>query len=171
MAKAAETVSLSEFAEFQGFSQDWIRQLCDKHGMPHRMVRGNYRLVPAKASQWLRERHKQEQRDAESPDEAKERAGKLRAERELKELELAERKATLIMAVIHDTAVETLVGGFSAVAAGQLARFERDIVQATTPAAARLITQRIHAALMQGAQEYADVLETEAAALEQEDAA
>ena len=51
------------------------------------------------------------------------------------------------------------------------ARFERDIVRATTPAEARLVTQRIHAALMRGAQDYAETMEAEALVLEQETAA
>jgi hypothetical protein len=55
--------------------------------------------------------------------------------------------------------LETFIAGFSATAGGELARFERHIVDAVTPVAARIVTTEIHEALMRGAQRYAETLE------------
>jgi transposase len=170
MTPPVKTYSQTEIAAEFRKSTRTIRNW-QKSGMPHRMISGEPRYVLADCMAWREDRVREEAKADESPDEAKERARGLRAQADLRELELAERRGQLVAADVHDTAVETLVAGLAATAAGQLARFERDIVQATTPAEARLITQRIHAALMRGAQDYADVMEAEAAALEQEDAA
>lgn len=98
--------------------------------------------------------------------EATERARKVRAEADLKELELAERRRQLIPSDEYQRRLDDFVGGFGATAAGRLTPFERDIVKATDAPAARKITQRIQAALMAGAQEYAELVEAEARALD-----
>jgi len=101
-----------------------------------------------------------------------ESARKLRADADLRELDLAERRGELVPVKDFEARLESFLGGFAAVSAGRLQRYERDIVAAADPAAARRVTQAIHVALMEGALEYADTLEAEmkaaAAALEDE---
>lgn len=99
--------------------------------------------------------------------EATERARKVRAEADLKELELAERRRQLIPADEYQRRLDDFIGGLAATAAGRLHSFERDIVRAVDAPAARKITQRMHAALMAGAQEYAELVEAEARALDE----
>lgn len=96
---------------------------------------------------------------------------KLDAEAKLKELQLEREQALSVSAEDHEEVVARIAGGFAAVAAGQLQRFERRMVQARTPADARVITQDIHRALMEGAQELAESLDSDADELEPEEKA
>jgi hypothetical protein len=164
------TVSVEEFAKFQGLTSQRIHQLIDD-GMPHRNVSGKKRIVPAKASTWLRERARSESANPEGLDKDAEAAEKMRVERQIKELELARLRGQLVPVEQYEERAEAFVGGLAAVSAGQLHRFERDIVAAVTPAAARRVTTAMHAALMEGAREYADTLEAEMQATEPEAAA
>jgi hypothetical protein len=160
MAKAADTVSLSEFAAHYGKSEEWARKLAADGGMPHRIVDGHYRLVTSVASAWLIEQAE----TREGLDKDQEIAEKTRVERQIKELELAERRGQLVPVTQYQERVEEFVGGFAGMAMGQLQRFEREVVQAGDAATARRLMGKIQAALMRGAQEYADTLETEIAA-------
>lgn len=95
-------------------------------------------------------------------DEGAERARKMAAEADLKELELAERRRELVPAEEARIFTESLVGGFASVAGGRLQQFEREIVATKDAADARRLTQRMTTELMQGAQDYAETLEQEA---------
>lgn len=166
MAPKIATVSVAEFAADHGLTAmavgDWIRK-----GMPCRSISGLRRLVRRDANKWLRESIRETAR-SDTPDEAAERARKLRAEADLKELELAERRGLLVPVATFESELEQIVGGFLAVAAGQLTRFEPEIVAAATVGAARKVTQAIHGALVQGSRDYAQRLETEAGEMGEE---
>lgn len=164
MAKPAPSITLAEFAA------DWavtIRAVTGwiQEGMPHRETKHGRRIVRAEANPWLLERAKESARRPEDGEKVSELTRKTRAEADLKELELRERLGELIPMDLHLERVEGIIAGFAAVASGRLARFERDIVQAGTPGAARVLTQEIHRALLEGAQAYADQVEVEAGEL------
>lgn len=160
--KAPPTVSIAEFAEDHGKGIRTV-QLWIKEGMPYRDQRGERRIVRADANRWLLERVKARAEPAggDAPSEKLERARKTRAEADLKELDLRERLGTLVDRALYEQRLEEFLGGFTAVASGQLTRFERAIVKAQTPADARRLTREIFTALMQGAQGYADQIEAE----------
>jgi phage terminase Nu1 subunit (DNA packaging protein) len=116
---------------------------------------------------WLIKRAAEEAKGGDL-NEARERARKTRAEADMKEMDREERRRSLVPAKISTEYIEAFVGGLASVAAGQLGRFERDIVKAETPAEARAVRMNIHRALMEGAQRYADDLAQRAEALELE---
>jgi hypothetical protein len=130
-------------------------------------------FVVAEVVTWLRARDVEAERTkAKSTDAPKtELNRKLSVEADLKELQLAQLRGELVTIEVHDEQIGRIVGGFAAVAKGQLTRFERDIVRSTTAADARKLTDRIHAALMEGAQGLADDLDAEAARDTEDDAA
>lgn len=170
MAPPVNAVTVAAFAEILGRTPERVYQLIQQ-GMPHRKLARSTKIVPAEAIQWLRDRDVEKAaKPAEAPAaelvEAVERARKLRAEADLKELDLAERRGQLVQVEIHTETVDKFLGGLVAVASGQLARFEREIIRAATPAEARILTRKIHAALMEGTRDYADLLEAEADALD-----
>lgn len=103
-------------------------------------------------------------RDDEKPKTQSEMNRKLSVEADLKELQLEQMRGTLVPIELHQEIIGKISGGFAAVAAGRLARYERAIVQAKSAADARRLTQQIHIALMEGAQDFADELDEEAAA-------
>lgn len=124
-----------------------------------RLSDGTY--IAAETITWRIQRELQLARPAKAEGEkpVTEMNRKLAAEADLKELQLAQLRGELVTVEAHTEVVARIAGGFAAVASGQLARFERRIVQATTPAAARVVTQEIHRALMEGAQDLADDLD------------
>lgn len=161
----AETWSVTDAARLLGVStrtlQSWLAQ-----GLEHRLVDGQRRVVLADVLRWRVEAERAAARDAAAPDEATERARKLRAEATLKELELERARGQLVEVDRLDEFIRRFVGGFQGTAAGRLARYERRIVAARTPAEARMLTQEIHRALMEGAQEFAAEQRAIAEALE-----
>jgi hypothetical protein len=178
MATKIPTVSLTAIAAELGVTTRTIRNYV-RDGMPHRRNgAGDPSFVARECQRWYREREvasaieKERARlDGQNLDKDKEQAEKLRVERQIKELELAKLRGQLVPVAEYQDRAEAFVGGFAAVAAGQLHRFERDIVKVATPAEARRLTDRVHAALMHGAQEYADTIEAEVAATSVEEAA
>jgi hypothetical protein len=168
MPPSRDDLGVQEFADLLGLTRQRVHQLV-QDGMPHRRRNNATRFVPRESIAWLRERDRESARSSESPSEADERARKLRAEADLKELELSERRRALVPIAEAETFLDSFVGGFAAVAAGRLQTFERDIVQAKGAGDARRLTQRMHAALMAGAQEYADAVEAEALLLPADD--
>src|SRR5262245_54245607 len=97
--RRAKTVSLTEIAEMFGVTAETIRRW-RKGGMPTRAVTGEHagelRFVVAECVAWRRERDRE---DAQTPDaEAvrKDRARLVRAEADLKELELQQRAGKLM---------------------------------------------------------------------------
>jgi hypothetical protein len=164
MAPPVKDVSVADFAELTGKTSARVYQWI-QDGMPHRKrVRKGTRILPREGIAWLLEQAKKDAKPKDANDSPLNR--KLLAEAELKELELQERRRALIPAEDFDRFLDAFIGGFAAVASGQLQRFEREIVAATSSPAARVITEQIHAALMEGAQEYATQLETEASAID-----
>jgi hypothetical protein len=134
-------------------------------GMPTRTADGERRVVPHEGIAWLLEREFARGRSSVStPDEAAQRARDVRLRADLRELELGQRRGQLVAISVYQECLERFVGGFMAVASGQLQRFEREIVSASTPADARKITMALHRALTEGAQSYADRIEAEAEA-------
>lgn len=165
MAPGVKDVSVDDFAELVGVSSQRIYQLIQT-GLPHRKRASSTRIVPKDAIKWLRERDKAEALAVNALDEARERARKTRAEADIKELQLAELRRSLLPASDVSEFLEAFTGGFSSVAAGQLGRFERDIIKASTPAEARTLRNKIHRALMEGAQQFADKLDQMATSFE-----
>lgn len=165
MAKAAKTIHLQEFADDHGVTirtvTNWIAD-----GMPYRTVRGERRVVRSEANVWRIERERQRATDKAQGgrlDKDIEMAKRIRVDRQIRELELRKRLGSLIPAEQFDVRIDRIVGGFAAVATGQLQPFEREM--GLEPAAARALTLRIQEALMTGAQELADTLDAEADAL------
>lgn len=173
MAPKIEDVSVEQFAKTIGVTSQRVYQLIQA-GMPHRdRVRGkktNTRVVPAEAIKWLRDRDRSEALAEKALNEAQERARKTRAEADMKELQLAQLRRELVPASEASTFCEAFAGGFDSVAKGQLGRFEREMVKVTTAAEARVLKNKIVAALMKGAQRYAASLEAEAEKLDANDA-
>lgn len=150
--------SATALASTLGVTREAIR-LWTLDGCPRR---DNGTYLVAEVVTWLRKRDRETASREHAPDEAKERARKLRAEADLKELELQERRGQLVTHALFQERLDGIVGGFAAVAAGQLARFERPIVAAQTVGDARRITEGIHRALMQGARDFGGQLEADA---------
>lgn len=171
MAPPVQTVSVQEFANLIGKTSQRVYQLLPK-GLPHRKRGGHTKIVPSEAIKWYIEyqtwEFQQQRKRTDIPDEEEERALKMRAERQMKELELMERAKDLVPAADLNEFVERVFGGFAAVVHGRLQRFERDIVRANTPPDARKLVERMQAAMMNGARAYADQLDDEAAELEHE---
>lgn len=165
MAPPIKDVSVQEFATQRGVTAQRVYQWIQE-GLPHRKRKSSTRIVSAEAHKWLEARAEERGRADREDDDAKTR--KLAAEADLKEFEVAERRRRLIPADEFNDFIENFVGGFAAVASGQLQRFERDMVRATTAGDARVITQKQHAALMEGARQYATQMETEAEELERD---
>lgn len=169
MAPPIKDVSVADFADILGVTSARVYQFIQE-GMPHRKrVKKGTRIVPREAIQWRIEREREQARPEDGrPPRPRDRLEIAQAE--LKELEVLEVRKSLIPIEEFETFVDSFVGGFAAVASGRLQRFERDIVEASSPATARKLTEQIHGALMAGAQEYGEHLDDEAAALEADDA-
>lgn len=86
---------------------------------------------------------------------------KAQADAAISRMKAEEMAGSLIPADLHQQRLDAFVGGFVAVVTGRLARFERDIVAAKTPAEARKVTDAIKTQLLQGGQEYASQIEAE----------
>lgn len=158
MPPRAKTLTLEEIADAFGVTTETIR-LWRRDGMPHRMEGGRPVFVLREVIRWRRERDRQAAEAEDAPVAKLEHAMKVRAERQLRELELAERRRELVPSAESTAFIEEFVAALAATAAGRLTRFERDIVRAKTPAAARKVTSAIHVALMEGGQELAAHLE------------
>ena len=175
MAPKVATLSLVEMAAELGVTTRTVQNYV-RAGMPHR---SGPRFVNRECQKWVREAEIVAAVDRERTkltggklDKDQEMAAKIAVERELKELELRERRGLLIDAAVYRERCEEFVGGFASVTTGRLQAYEREVVQALTPADARRLMTKIQTALMKGAQEYADALEAEIAATEiTEDAA
>ncbi|NOT09682.1 MAG: hypothetical protein HOP28_15930 [Gemmatimonadales bacterium] len=115
------------------------------------MENGRPRFVVAEVVEWLRDHEREEARRGDSPTESQERSRKLRADADYRELQIKERRRDLVPAVDFDEVVEEIATTLASVSAGQLQSFERDMLQLKTPAEARRLTERMHAALMEGA--------------------
>lgn len=170
MAPPIKDKSVEDYAEEQGVTSQKVYQWIQA-GMPHRKRKTGTRIVSREANKWLREFIRTNAQAETSPDEAKERARKVSAEADLKELEVAERRKALIPVQEFEEFVESLLGGVAAVASGQLQRFEREMVRVASAGEARALTQKMHAALMEGGRQYAQQLDTEAEELERQDPA
>ncbi|HEX6925662.1 MAG TPA: terminase small subunit [Longimicrobiaceae bacterium] len=96
MASRVLTSSQKELADLFGVSRETIRQWV-LEGMPTRTVSGQTRYVARECVQWRRDRDREAGRP-DSPVEAEERARKLRADADLAELRLAERRRQLVPA-------------------------------------------------------------------------
>lgn len=164
--RRAATVSLTDIAEVFGVTTEAIR-LWRKEGMPTRMQSGQPRFVVTECVKWRRERDRTAAAsEAESDTTREDRRAIIRADRQLREMEVRERMGALVERATFDDEIERFVGGFVAAVSSRLQQFERDIVQATTPAAARALTERIQDDVLQGARTYADALEASAEAEE-----
>src|SRR4051812_42234040 len=136
MAPKVNEVSVAQFAEIWGKTSQRVYQMIQK-GMPHRRIKGVTMIVPREAIAWLIEWETWELQEsrrkasgADIPDEEEERALKMKAERQLKELELMERAKELVPAADLNEFIERVFGGFAAVVMGRIQRFEREIVRA-----------------------------------------
>lgn len=165
----APAFGTNELARLLGVARETVRQWTAA-GCP-RLDSGEYVLAEVVA--WRVRQAVEKERAGRKADAAPktEMNRKLAVEADLKELQLAQMRGALVPAALHDEQMQRVVGGLAAVAKGQLTRFEREIVRATTAPEARKVTERIHEALMRGAQGLADELEAEAAALEAADEA
>lgn len=157
----AQAWNASDLARLLGASRETLRQWT-LAGCP-RLDTGDY--IVSEVVTWLRKR----ERDAaiaegkqQSQQPKTELNRKLAAEAELKELQLERERGLVIEVEDAEERIARVVGGFAAVAAGRLARFEREIVRCTTAADARKLTDRIRVALMEGAHDLAQELDGEA---------
>lgn len=162
MPPRANTITLEEIADAFGVTTETIR-LWRKDGLPSRTEAGRPRFVLRECIEWRREHDRLDDQDRTKPSERDERALKVRAERMLKELEYAEKRRELVPVSDSNDFIDQFVATFAATAAGRLQRFERDIVRAKTPADARQVTTAIHVSLMEGGQQFADMLEGDGA--------
>lgn len=165
MAKAATTTHLADFADDHGVTirtvTNWLAD-----GMPYRNVRGERRVVRREANAWLLDRAKRKAAERERDnrwDKDIEMAKKTAVERRIKEVHLARLLGDMLPVDEFDALADRLVGGFAAVASGQLQPFERRM--GLPPEEARALTMEIHEALMRGAQQLADELEADADAI------
>jgi len=157
--RRAKTVSLSEIAETFGVTTETIR-LWRKEGMASRRESGELRFVVAECVKWRRKRDQERAAEDRGEDSTKEdRRAIIRAERQLRELEVQEKLGQLVEREAFDAELERCVGGLVAAISSRLQQWERDVVQATTPAQARALTERIQDDLLAGMREYADQLE------------
>lgn len=160
MAPKVDDWSVTQYAELRGLTSQRIYQLIQA-GMPHRRRKNTTRIVPKEAIAWEIERAKEGAKPADVA--ASTPMGrKTLAEAEFKELQVQQLRGALVPVEEFEELASQLIGGFAAVAGGQLQRFERDMVALSTPGEARKLSERIHQALMSGAQAYADQLEQEA---------
>src|SRR6185437_15058911 len=153
MARQVKRMTAVAFAEVLGVTPRRVRQHIQA-GMPHRLERGVAKVVPSEAIAWLIERAKESvaapgKSGAQNDVEMKARDRALRLE--LLELDVAERKREVLATETARDFAEELVGAFAGVSAGQLQQFERDMVSCATPAEARTLRDKMHAALMRGA--------------------
>lgn len=170
MAPPVYDVSVTEFAELIGRTSQRVYQLLQK-SMPSRKRSGTTRIVPKEAIRWLIEYETwefQQQRKTTSdvPDEGEERALKMRAERQLKELELLHASKQVVAIADFNEFTERVLGTFTAVVSGRLQRFERDMVAVKDTVDARKLISRMQAGLMEGARSYGDQIDDEAREIE-----
>lgn len=165
MAPKTETVSLARWAKSWGITPRRAQQFI-QDGMPHRMRETVTEVVEREANAWRLERAIAEA--TKGSDEKHQQLRRVRAEADLKESEVRERLGELVPRDEWEKFQESMIGGFAAVAMGQLQRFEREMVRTTSAGEARLLTQKMQAALMEGAQSFADRLEAEALTIELE---
>ena len=167
MPRREVSLSQNDMAAALGLDDTETLRQWRKDGCPHQM-RGNRPFYhPRKVRLWLEERaEKRGRASIDRPlaklDKDDEQARKLAAEATIAEMRLAALQKEMIPAQRFESEFERLVGGFAAVSKGQLQRFERDIVSASTPADARRLIERIQDALMAGMQTFADELDDEA---------
>ena len=158
--RKAKTVSLTEISgSVFGVTAEAIR-LWRKEGMPTRMVSGELRFVVSECVRWRRERDRAERASGPDDNGRQDKLRALRAEADLKELDLRERLGHLVERAEFEETVETFVGGFVAAVMGRLQQFERDVVQAQTPQTARAVMDRIQEEVLRAAREYADAVDT-----------
>lgn len=158
-APRAKTVPLAGIAALFGVSTETIR-LWRKAGMPSRVQSGAPAFVPTECIKWRREKDREDRVVAD--DNGKEdRLRILRADAELRELELQERSGLLVPRADYEAELDRFVGGLVAAVSGRLQQFERDIVQATTAQLARALTEKIQDEVLRATREYADQIEAE----------
>jgi phage terminase Nu1 subunit (DNA packaging protein) len=159
MTNTSPTVPAREVAKHFRVSvrtiSDWVRKGCPHHETP----RGTA-FVLAEVIAW-RIAGEVESAAARAPRPAAielevEQARKARADADLKELELAERRGALVPIEDFRLELETVLGRMRAVVSGQLHQFERRIVHATTPAEARMLTRDMEDAICRGGMALAD---------------
>ena len=164
-----ERLNAADLARLLGYARESIRQWTVQ-GCP-RLDDGMY--VVAEVVTWLMNRAVESER-AKRKDEGKpttELNRKLGVEADLKELQLAQLRGELVDLEVHREQVDRVVGGFNSVAKGELTRFNREIVRATTAGDAQKLIDRMHEALMRGAQRLADDMEHDAAEAHEEEVA
>lgn len=160
MPKTAPLVGPAELSALLRIS---TRQITNwRHeGCPTRNVGGTAKFDVAEVVEWLREKERDTMRKETAPDEAQERARKLRAEADLKELELAQARGEVVAVTEFQTTLEDTLGRMRAVVSGQLARFERRFVTCASAAEARLLSRDLEDAICRGAQAAADEIPDE----------
>jgi phage terminase Nu1 subunit (DNA packaging protein) len=156
MAPRIETVSLTEIAELFGVDTDTIH-LWRKKGMPHRQKSGRPRFEVAVCVQWRRAQDKRDQREATSPDEAKERTRKLSADADLAELKVRQRLGELVPIVDVERQTDRLVSIIRARVLSIRGRWAPRVIGLATMAQASTtldgLTADILASLAEGADE------------------
>lgn len=148
-------VNVTELSRLLGFTREMVRQWTLK-GCPRR---DDGSFVVAEVVAWLRQRERESAASETAPDEAQERARKLRAEADLKEIELAKARGDLVPVGEYRSELEVALGRMRAVVSGQLARFERRMVACGTAAEARQLARDIEEAICIGGVGLADALE------------
>lgn len=96
--KPSATITGTALAEILDVSLRRVQQFAAE-GMPSRMVDGERRFVAKECVRWVRERDAEairKERDGDKPNEADERARKLKLEADMVALKLAERRGELV---------------------------------------------------------------------------
>lgn len=163
-----ETVSLTQIAAVFGVTTETIR-LWRKKGMPSRRQSGQPVFDLPLCVRWRREQDRAKVPDDGEDSSKEDRRAILRADRRLREIEVAEREGLLVAREDFVQEVEAFVGGFVAAVSGRLQQFEREMVQCTTPAQARTLSQRIQDEVLRAARQYAERLEESADAEDEGD--
>lgn len=80
------------------------------------------------------------------------------AKAEIAEMKAAQMRGDSIPTEVYQRRLDAFIGGLTAFLTGRLTQFQRDIVQAKTPAEAQVVTHRIRNQLQQAGLDFADQL-------------
>ncbi|MCE2942182.1 MAG: hypothetical protein ACK51E_11425 [Gemmatimonadota bacterium] len=162
MPKMPKTLRAAEAADAVGVSPRTLREWTQQ-GCPHRRTPGGAEYVIAEVLTWRTETAVaaaiEKLQRPDGIDLAAEQARKARADADLRELDLAERRGELVPVAKYRRELEDVLGRMRAVVSGGLHRFERRIVSCATPGEARRLTRDIEDAICRGGVALADTLE------------
>lgn len=129
-------------------------------GCPHRKRGTRYEFVVSEVSDWRLDRAKRTARDETAPDEAAERARKMRADADYAELRVAERRGELVAADEVERAHERLCGVVRSRVLAIRGRWAPRVLGLAAIAEATSVMDALAADILAALQEGADEIET-----------